>query len=127
MSSCKCGCHCGCGICKLKDNCNHANTPPHCAKPSVQNEEWEDEFWVKYHATWLKQGRTAEQSYGVTNFMTGQGAKMLEEARKQGQLEAYEKVSNLPVFANKHERKYQIGINEVWKQLVELKEEVKQD
>lgn len=39
--------------------------------------------WEKYFEEWVRQGgRSEEMQYGVQNFMTGVGQRMLEEQRK---------------------------------------------
>lgn len=50
--------------------------------------------WKKYFDIWASQGRTEEQKWAVENFLTGQGAIMLDEARKAGQREMIENVGN---------------------------------
>lgn len=44
------------------------------------NKTYENELEVK---EWISQGRTEEQIYGVNNFLTGLGAKMIERKIKE--------------------------------------------
>jgi len=46
--------------------------------------------WEPYFDKWVKQGRSGEQIYGVTNFMTGQGAIMLKDLLSQQRQEVIE-------------------------------------
>ena len=76
--------------CKPECRCNFPVSTTSSVNPS-SDLGWEDEPWVKYHQKWLKQGRTAEQSFGVTNFMTGQGAIMLKDLLSQSIRKAQDK------------------------------------
>lgn len=59
--------------------------------------------------------------HGIKKFISDLLGKTYKKGllkQREGDIREFE---NLPVFANKYEREYQIGINEVWKQLKGLK------
>lgn len=57
----------------------------------------------------------------VEHFLTQKLTEAMERTRKETYAEIFKKIYDLPVFANKYEREYQIGINEVFKQIKSIK------
>jgi hypothetical protein len=74
---------------------------------------------------WEKRFDEAFESDEFVNPITGNYSRarlkdFIRTERKAAYTQALEDCMNLPVFADKHERKYQIGINEAWKQIKAL-------